>query len=281
SIQLPDHFGGPVQVVPGLRDADQGLAGVDKGSTRYCDGEHKTPRTSSGELAGHLNDLVEASARDADNQVANVVFVKTHKTGSTTLAAVFYRYAVRHELKLAHFGRGKGTIANLKKAATQTRKSGERVDVMHYHISHSGEYTGTWPQAENYFRRIMRHPDSINFVTVLREPRSHLLSCYYFYIFPECELSIEDYLMDPAHAGDENRHRLRNPLSAEFGVKTTKEMNTFIENHLPDFTLVMLTERMDESLMILRSLLGWHMIDVTYASLNATRAGARRYDGKP
>ncbi|CBJ29126.1 hypothetical protein Esi_0135_0018 [Ectocarpus siliculosus] len=46
---------------------------------------------------------------------------------------------------------------------------------MHYHISHSGEYTGTWPQAENYFRRIMRHPDSINFVTVLREPRSHLL----------------------------------------------------------------------------------------------------------
>ncbi|CAN0308363.1 unnamed protein product, partial [Ectocarpus sp. 4 AP-2014] len=163
----------------------------------------------------------------------------------------------------------------------QTRKSGELVDVMHYHISHSGEYTGTWPQAENYFRRIMRHPDSINFVTVLREPRSHLLSCYYFYIFPECELSIEDYLMDPAHAGDENRHRLRNPLSAEFGVKTTKEMNTFIKNHLPDFKLVMLTERMDESLMILRRLFGWHMIDVTYASLNATRAGARRYDGKP
>ncbi|CAM9357794.1 unnamed protein product [Ectocarpus fasciculatus] len=176
---------------------------------------------------------------------------------------------------------GKGTIANLKKAATQTRKSGEFVDVMHYHISHSGEYKSTWPQAENYFRRIMRYPDSINFVTVLREPRSHLLSCYYFYIFPECELSIEEYLMDPAHAGDENQRRLRNPLSAEFGVKTTREMNAFIENHLPGFKLVMLTERMDESLAILRRLLGWHMIDVTYASLNETRAGARRYDGKP
>ncbi|CBJ29127.1 conserved unknown protein [Ectocarpus siliculosus] len=81
--------------------------------------------------------------------------------------------------------------------------------------------------------------------------------------------------MDPAHAGDENRHRLRNPLSAEFGVKTTKEMNTFIENHLPDFKLVMLTERMDESLMILRSLLGWHMIDVTYASLKARQGRVR------
>lgn len=44
--------------------------------------------------------------------------------------------------------------------------------------------------------------------------------------------------MDPAHAGDENRHRLRNPLSAEFGVETAKEMNTFIVNHLPDFKLV-------------------------------------------
>lgn len=35
-------------------------------------------------------------------KVANVAFVKTHKTASTTLAAIMYRYAARHDLKVIH-----------------------------------------------------------------------------------------------------------------------------------------------------------------------------------
>ncbi|CAN0467016.1 unnamed protein product, partial [Scytosiphon promiscuus] len=30
----------------------------------------------------------------------NIAFVKTHKTGSTSMAAILYRYAVRHGLKV-------------------------------------------------------------------------------------------------------------------------------------------------------------------------------------
>ncbi|WP_413872089.1 hypothetical protein [Tateyamaria sp.] len=32
--------------------------------------------------------------------MANIAFVKTHKTGSTTMASILYRYAVRHDLKV-------------------------------------------------------------------------------------------------------------------------------------------------------------------------------------
>lgn len=46
---------------------------------------------------------------------------------------------------------------------------------MHYHIAPNGHYKGSWNNAVKYYRRIMRHPDHINFVTALREPRSHLL----------------------------------------------------------------------------------------------------------
>lgn len=46
---------------------------------------------------------------------------------------------------------------------------------MHYHITANGHYKGSWSNAVKYYRRIMRHPDQINFVTALREPRSHLL----------------------------------------------------------------------------------------------------------
>lgn len=33
-------------------------------------------------------------------QTANIAFVKTHKTGSTTLASILYRYAARHGVKV-------------------------------------------------------------------------------------------------------------------------------------------------------------------------------------
>lgn len=42
----------------------------------------------------------------------------------------------------------------------------------------------------------------------------------------------------------------------------------------------MLTENLDEGLMVLRRMLRWDLIDVTYVSLYKTKAGSRRYDGK-
>lgn len=43
----------------------------------------------------------------------------------------------------------------------------------------------------------------------------------------------------------------------------------------------MLTERLDEGLLVLRHMLHWHLIDLTYCDLNETKAGTRRWDGKP
>eukprot|EP00752_Nemacystus_decipiens_P007990 g7138.t1 len=165
----------------------------------------------------YLNGLVQATAAGKGNQVSNVAFVKTHKTASTTLAAIMYRYAVRHDLK--------------------TKQSRQLVDIMHYHITPKGQYRGTWDEAAKYYRGIMRHPDRINFVTVLREPRSHLLSYYYYYIQPRNQLSIEEFFMNAQDPHDKDHELLVNPLSAEFGVRTAKGMETLIQNTLPDFKL--------------------------------------------
>ena len=43
----------------------------------------------------------------------------------------------------------------------------------------------------------------------------------------------------------------------------------------------MLTERLDEGLLVLRHMLHWHLIDLTYCDLNETKAGTKRWDGKP
>lgn len=40
---------------------------------------------------------------------------------------------------------------------------------------------------------------------------------------------------------------------------------------------IMLTNRFDEGLMVLRRLMGWHMIDMTYMTLRVTKVPTRRF----
>lgn len=44
---------------------------------------------------------------------------------------------------------------------------------------------------------------------------------------------------------------------------------------------IILTEQFDEGLMVLRRLMGWEMIDMSYCAMLKTKEGASRYDGKP
>lgn len=85
----------------------------------------------------------------------------------------------------------------------QTRDTGDVVDIMHYHISGHGKYQGNWSKAKRHYRDIMRDPDNINYVTVLRDPRSHLIR-YYCLWGPSIskrqsqnELSTRNELLDP------------------------------------------------------------------------------------
>lgn len=43
----------------------------------------------------------------------------------------------------------------------------------------------------------------------------------------------------------------------------------------------MLTEQFDEGLLVLRHLLGWNLVDLTYIKANITKKGAKRWDGLP
>lgn len=71
---------------------------------------------------------------------------------------------------------------------TQVNKSGERVDVMHYHYTSAGEFGGRWEMARKHYQNIMREEERINYITVLRSPRSHFLSYYYYFIQPDTQV---------------------------------------------------------------------------------------------
>eukprot|EP00904_Undaria_pinnatifida_P009917 jgi/Undpi1/6055/HiC_scaffold_20.g08540.m1 len=200
----------------------------------------------------YLNALVDASVSSGDQQLSNLAFVKTHKTGSTTLSSLFYRYGVRHDLKILEECDG-------------------RVDIMHYHIGTSFHLGYKWNAAAEQYKAIMRDPDNINFVTILREPRSHFLSYYYYFISRRVgNISVEEFLLDPAHGGGKLWGTAHNSVAGELGIGSQQELEDFVMDALPKFKLVLLTDRFDEGLMLMRNLFGWDMIDLSYAILNQT-----------
>eukprot|EP00903_Cladosiphon_okamuranus_P005816 g5759.t2 len=236
-------------------------------------------------LAGqrdYLNGLVDETAAATGKQACNIAFAKTHKTASTTMAMILVRYARRHDKKLASFGGNHVSEIPLGEAVRQVERSGERVDVMHYHYTVSGSFQGRWAQATAMYEKIMQQNERISYVTVVRSPRAHFLSYYYYYVQPEVQLSVMHFFGSKRtdKKFKNQQRRLANPLCSEFGITNGEDLEHFIKAELPDFRLVLLTEAFDEGLMIMRRLLGWEMIDMTYSKMMQTKAGSRRWDGK-
>lgn len=75
-------------------------------------------------------------------------------------------------------------------AQPQIQELGTRVDVMHYHYAWDGFYEGGWADAKAAYLKIMRDPSDIKLVTVMREPVSHYLSYYYYFLQPETGVSL-------------------------------------------------------------------------------------------
>ncbi|CAM9411183.1 unnamed protein product, partial [Laminaria digitata] len=219
----------------------------------------------------YLNTLVDASVSDVDQQLCNLAFLKTHKTGSTTLSSLFYRYGVRHGLKVARYKNGRPNIGKplpIEKAFPKILEQCEgRVDVMHYHVGTSNSLGHKWNEAAAQYKTIMRDPDNINFVTIFREPRSRFLSYYYYFLSHK----IGNFLLDTSHAGLERLESMRNTVAGELGITTQEELDDFVENALPKFKVVLLTDRFEEGLMLLRNIFRWHLIDLSYISLNQTQ----------
>lgn len=212
------------------------------------------------------------------------IYLKTHKTGSSTILSILHRYAFKYQLNSAL------PIDNMY-LGWPTRKgalsSFTSIKGVHdYDVFCSGH--STW--SDNFLRQIVPVGKQI---TILREPVSQFVSSWnhwhpYEHIVSMGgpTLTMSQFLDAPEkywkYAKWSDEALQHNSYAYDFGITshpTQQDVDTIISALQNKFDLVMITEYMDESLIMLRRIFCWDMEDILHFSLKVTKAKHQHTSG--
>lgn len=208
----------------------------------------------------------------ACKEVLKVAFLKTHKTGSTTVMNVIQRFGHVRNLVFAlprstnYLGFGETVTPN----ALLPAPKGQSYDLLINHVVYN-RYA---------FRQIM--PKETVYVTIIRHPLEQFVSAVeylkgklgYLKKLPQNN-SASEFLRNPSYyeTKDYKWSFTNNRMSFDLGLDHTMyhddiKVKQFIRDIDEDFKLVMITEYMDKSLLLLKKYLCWSYRDILYIPRN-------------
>ena len=205
----------------------------------------------------------------------NLFYLKTHKTGSTTLAEILYRYGDNRNLT---FVLPKGHDNDFRwperfhLSLTTPVHGEERKFLVSHTVYNEAPVHLLFPKSNS------------KYITILRHPINHFESVWGFYELTEIlKLKndidpIQSFLRNPnTFVGLLSQHRqpadldklIRNPLMHDLGLDPRYFLNRnvvkqYIKYIEEEFDLVLINEYYDESLILLKNLLCWDLEDILY-----------------
>lgn len=157
--------------------------------------------------------------------VRSAVFYKTHKTASTTVADIFFRYGTRRGLKMYRPPSvvtrvAPGQVRYTPHHFIHTNVMNRRVvpaELSFFHFDATGANV-SWPAIRQWYHTAV---PNAKFITIAREPISHYLSYYYFFIEPmPRSLLLEEYV---------DARKDENSLLRDFAIRNPAKAQEFLE----------------------------------------------------
>ncbi|KAF2347746.1 Galactose-3-O-sulfotransferase, partial [Trinorchestia longiramus] len=202
------------------------------------------------------------------------MFLKTHKCASSSVQNMFLRYGISHNLTFAlsaagnYLGNPRPFMAGMVNKELLPPDGVVDLFAVHTRLNPSEH------------RKIL-HPDTV-FVTVVRDPALLFESLYnYFRLSKHFNGSqLEEFLNFPLKTQMELRKRGgrfgHDMMLFDMGTDVQADMTVVdirraIDNADEIFDLVLIAEKMDESLILLKKLLCWDYQDLVFFSKNARR----------
>ncbi|XP_071819584.1 galactosylceramide sulfotransferase-like isoform X2 [Apostichopus japonicus] len=211
--------------------------------------------------------------------VNNFVFVKTHKTGSTTLRSITSRYGYTRDLSFLLSNDGRIGHFN----GISLRYSSESSNF----LPPLGVKKNDFPNYQNYnisnvhlkynrrsLDKFMYRRHNLTLFTILRTPEEQWLSWFQYYKKYTKVGFKADGISEAAMPYIERLEKENgdfNQQSRDLGINDKKHFNDTllretVTEMTKDFNLVMITEYFDESLILLRKMMCWTFEDILYVS---------------
>ncbi|XP_047139333.1 galactosylceramide sulfotransferase isoform X1 [Hydra vulgaris] len=211
----------------------------------------------------------------------NIVFLKTHKTASSTVTNILNRYADLHELTVALPSMDNTRFDWPRKfhwsSVDLQRLDGTPANILSNHARYN----------RDQMKLIME--DNSKYISIIRDPVSQFESSFYYFEFDKIlGLSkipnpIEEFLKYPDEylynftilMGDlpDTLNLLQSGMFYDFGydfmdLEDTKGIQRVLKTLENEFQLILITEYFDESLVLLKKELCWQTDDILYIKQN-------------
>ncbi|XP_017266058.1 galactosylceramide sulfotransferase [Kryptolebias marmoratus] len=222
--------------------------------------------------------LVPQSSKSEEcSPKVNVMFMKTHKTASSTILNILFRFGEKHKLRFA-FPDGRNDFfypSPFLCSQVKGYRPGECFNIVCNHMRFN--------QAE--VAKLLP-PDAV-YITILRDPVDLFESAFHYYhrVVPLTwgiggENKLAEFLNSPQSFYNPkafNSFYLKNLLFFDFGFDNNLEANDSqiekgIQHLAGHFHLVLIAEYFEESLILLKDLLCWSMEDILYFKLNVRKS---------
>ncbi|XP_006814245.1 galactosylceramide sulfotransferase-like [Saccoglossus kowalevskii] len=216
----------------------------------------------------HFHDPPKCQAKN------KLVYIKTHKTGSTTLASILERF---------------GYTGNLTMAVPEIRHGFPRTNLFNRSMVWKIDNISSFDMLTNHARYNRPELDALipnaTYITILRHPLAQFESMFGFFNWGRhihTKDPIATFVNDPKYINATIYGRAtHNSQLFDLGLSLKQTLdedtvNKKIQSLNKEMDLVLITEYFDESLLILRDLLCWSVDDILYISNGVRSLHLRR-----
>ncbi|XP_028313606.1 galactosylceramide sulfotransferase [Gouania willdenowi] len=206
----------------------------------------------------------------------DIMFMKTHKTASSTFLNILFRFGEKHHLKFA-FPDSRNDFfypSLFQRSHVKDYRPGMCFNIMCNHMRFNA------PEVAKLL------PTDTSYITILRDPAELFESSFHYFgrLVPFTwkipgDDKLTEFLLDPQAYFDPegfNFFYLKNLLFFDFGHDNMMKLDDprvddGIKIISERFQLVMLVEYFEESLILLKEALCWEMDDLLFFKLNARK----------
>ncbi|XP_066477594.1 galactose-3-O-sulfotransferase 2-like [Tiliqua scincoides] len=203
----------------------------------------------------------------------HIVFLKMHKSASSTVMNILFRFGETHNLTFAFPIKGD--------------------NLLHYpHYFTAGAVEGFSPSKESKFNIMCHHmrffqpqvarimPNTTFYFSILRNPVHLMESSFTYFKGTSCfrkAQNLEQFLNQTSsfyNASASDSHYSKNLMTFDFGYNhngnfSAKQVQLMLRAIEADFDLLLISEYFDESMVLLKEVLCWDLDDVVSFPLNS------------